>query len=118
MPGRAGARSWAVVALLLAFQVVDFGEKSVLGPVAVSLSAEFGLGHTAYGFVSSSFFFLYSLAGLVVGFVATRVPPPSPPQPARTRSPAGPTGPSPERFAGFGALAASPAGGPTGPGRS
>lgn len=72
-PGKAGARSWAVVGMLVLLTLINFGDKSVLGLAAVPLSKEFGLSHAEYGFIGSSFYFLYSVAALLIGFLALRV---------------------------------------------
>lgn len=70
---RSRTRSWLVVGMLVLLTLINFGDKSVLGLAAVPLSKEFGLSHAEYGFIGSSFYFLYSLAALLVGFLALRV---------------------------------------------
>lgn len=45
----------------------------MLGLAADPIMTEFGLSPSAYGLLSSSFFFLFSLSALVMGFVSNRV---------------------------------------------
>ncbi|NED08031.1 MFS transporter, partial [Streptomyces sp. SID6648] len=47
--------------------------KSVLGLAAVPIMDELGLSNGTYGLISSSFYLLFSLSGLVVGFFSSRV---------------------------------------------
>lgn len=64
--------AWFITAMLVLLMLINWGDKSVLGLVAVPVSKEFGLSHTQYGFVSSSFFFLFSLSSALVGMLALR----------------------------------------------
>lgn len=66
-------RAWLVTALIVAFMVVNFADKAVLGLAAVPIMDELHISHGTYGLISSSFFLLFSLSGLVVGFVSSRV---------------------------------------------
>ncbi|GAB1332027.1 MFS transporter [Streptomyces sennicomposti] len=70
-PGR--HRAWLVTALIVAFMVVNYADKSVLGLAAVPIMDELHLSNSTYGLLASSFFFLFSLSGLVVGFFSSRV---------------------------------------------
>ncbi|MFC9592125.1 MFS transporter [Streptomyces sp. NPDC056944] len=66
-------RAWLITAMIVAFMVVNFADKSVLGLAAVPIMEELGLSNSTYGLVSSSFFFLFSVSGLLVGFLSTRI---------------------------------------------
>ncbi|MFC9386754.1 MFS transporter [Streptomyces venezuelae] len=66
-------RAWLVTAMIVAFMVVNYADKSVLGLAAVPVMTELGLSNSTYGLISSSFFFLFSVAGLLVGFLSTRI---------------------------------------------
>ncbi|GAA2101768.1 MFS transporter [Streptomyces albiaxialis] len=66
-------RAWLVTAMIVTFMVVNFADKAVLGLAAVPIMDELHISHGTYGLISSSFFLLFSLAGLVVGFVSSRV---------------------------------------------
>ncbi|WP_371534977.1 MFS transporter [Streptomyces sp. NBC_01023] len=66
-------RAWLVTALIVAFMVVNFADKSVLGLAAVPVMDELHISNSTYGLVSSSFFLLFSLSGLVVGFFSARL---------------------------------------------
>jgi MFS family permease len=72
-PFRAG-RAWAVTLLLLAFMLINFGDKVVLGLAAKPIRADLGLSATEYGFAASSFFLLFSVSAIAVGFLANRFP--------------------------------------------
>ncbi|ODV44146.1 hypothetical protein AWV79_10805 [Cupriavidus sp. UYMMa02A] len=66
-------KAWGVTAMLTLFMVLNFGDKAVLGLVAKPAMAELGLTPVEFGFIGSSFFFLFSLSAIVVGFLANRV---------------------------------------------
>lgn len=66
-------RAWIVVALLFLFMVINYADKAVIGLVAVSLMHDMSLTPRQFGLIGSSFFLLYSVSGIVFGFVANRV---------------------------------------------
>ncbi len=70
---RSDARAWLVVAMLVAFQVIAFSDKAVLGLVADRAIAELGISPLQFGFIGSAFFFLYSVVSFGVGALAGRV---------------------------------------------
>ncbi|MFE6818649.1 MFS transporter [Streptomyces sp. NPDC057675] len=59
--------------MIFTLAMINFGDKAVLGLAADPLSAELGLSHSLYGLVASSFFLLFSVSAVVVGFIANRV---------------------------------------------
>ncbi|MEU3690622.1 MFS transporter [Streptomyces narbonensis] len=66
-------RAWLVTAMIVAFMVINFADKAVLGLAAVPIMDELHLSNSTYGLISSSFSLLFSLSGLVVGFLSSRV---------------------------------------------
>jgi MFS family permease len=66
-------RAWVVVALLFLFMVINYADKSVIGLVAVSVMHDMSLTPRQFGLIGSSFFLLYSVSGIVFGFIANRV---------------------------------------------
>ena len=72
--GRMNRRAWLVTGLLVVFQIINFADKAVLGLVADPAIRELGLTAGEFGLIGSSFFFLFAIAAVVVGFVASRVP--------------------------------------------
>ncbi|MFF9572112.1 MFS transporter [Streptomyces sp. NPDC014685] len=66
-------RAWLVTALIVTFMVINFADKSVFGLAAVPIMEELDLSNSTYGLISSSFYFLFSLSGLLVGFLSTRL---------------------------------------------
>ncbi|MDR3454921.1 MAG: MFS transporter [Rhodoferax sp.] len=66
-------KAWVVTGMLTLFMVLNFADKAVLGLVAKPVMAELGLTPVQFGFIGSSFFFLFSLSAIAVGFLADRV---------------------------------------------
>ncbi|MFC9553796.1 MFS transporter [Rhodococcus sp. NPDC056960] len=71
---RSPARAWLVAGMIIVLAMINFGDKAILGLAAVPLTKELGLSQTTYGLVASSFFLLFSIAGVAVGFLANRIP--------------------------------------------
>jgi sugar phosphate permease len=61
-----------VLVLLAVFMVINFADRTVLALAAQPLMRELGLSASQFGFISSSFYFLYSVSAIGVGFLATR----------------------------------------------
>lgn len=69
------ARSaWTVTFLLMGLALINFLDKIVLGLVAVPLTAELHLSPERFGLVAGSFFWLFSISTILVGFLSNRVP--------------------------------------------
>lgn len=66
-------RAWLITVLLIIFQMINFADKAVLGLVAESVMSELGMTSTQFGFIGSSFFFLFAISGIIVGFLAQKV---------------------------------------------
>lgn len=66
-------RAWLITGLLILFQMINFADKAVLGLVAESVMSELGMTSTQFGFIGSSFFFLFAISGIIVGFIAEKV---------------------------------------------
>ncbi|MEU2658400.1 MFS transporter [Streptomyces sp. NPDC007325] len=66
-------RAWLFTAMIVAFMLINYADKSVLGLAAVPIMDELDMSNSTYGMVSSSFSLLFSLSGLIVGFVSARV---------------------------------------------
>ena len=66
-------RAWLIASWLFVFAVVNFADKVVLGLVAVPMMQEFGFTATEFGLIGSSFFWLFSITGILGGFLADRV---------------------------------------------
>jgi ACS family D-galactonate transporter-like MFS transporter len=65
--------AWLMIALLFFFMFVNFADKAVLGLAAVPMMKEMGLTPKEFGFIGSSFFFLFSLSAIVTGFIVNRI---------------------------------------------
>jgi ACS family D-galactonate transporter-like MFS transporter len=62
-----------MTALLLLFMLVNFADKVVVGLAAQPIMAELKLSPEQFGLLGSSFFFLFAISGVVVGFITNRV---------------------------------------------
>jgi MFS family permease len=67
-------RAWIVTALLFFFMFINFADKAVIGLAAVPMMRDLDLSPQQWGTVGSSFFFLFPVTALLVGFVVNRVP--------------------------------------------
>jgi MFS transporter, ACS family, D-galactonate transporter len=65
--------AWLIVALLFGFMVINFADKVIVGLAGVPMMKELGLTPRQFGLVGSSFFFLFSLSAVLVGFAANRI---------------------------------------------
>ncbi|MEE1810980.1 MFS transporter [Streptomyces sp. BE133] len=65
--------AWGTTWLLLAFMLVNFADKTVMGLAADPIRDELGLTRGEFGTAQSSFFALFSLAALGVSFLTRRV---------------------------------------------
>jgi MFS transporter, ACS family, D-galactonate transporter len=66
--------AWLIVALLFLFMLINFVDKAVLGLAAVPIMKELELTPSQFGFVASSFFFLFSISAVITGFIVNRMP--------------------------------------------
>jgi MFS family permease len=69
-PDRPLKGAWGITFLLFLFMLINFADKIVVGLIGFE-----GLGLSAeqFGLLGSSFFFLFAISAVVVGFVANRV---------------------------------------------
>lgn len=63
-----------VVAMLMAVMIISVLDKSIFAFAGPQIIDELKLTPEQFGFIGSAFFFLYSLSGVLVGFLANRVP--------------------------------------------
>lgn len=66
--------AWTMATMLFLYMLVNFADKAVVGLAAVPIMRELGLSPKQYGALGSSFFLLFSVAGILVGFAANRHP--------------------------------------------
>ena len=64
--------AWTVATMLFLYMLVNFADKAVVGLAAVPIMRELGLSPRQYGALGSSFFLLFSISGILVGFAANR----------------------------------------------
>src|ERR1700722_5975510 len=65
--------AWGITFLLFLFMLVNFADKIVVGLAAVPIKAELQLDQEQYGQLASSFFYLFSISAIVIGFIINRV---------------------------------------------
>src|SRR5665213_2544118 len=65
--------AWGITFLLFLFMLVNFADKIVVGLAAVPIMTELKLQPEQFGLLGSSFFFLFSISAIVVGFIVNRV---------------------------------------------
>lgn len=66
--------AWTITFLLFLFMLVNFADKIVVGLAGVPIMTELKLEPEQFGLLGSSFFFLFSIAAIVVGFIVNKVP--------------------------------------------
>jgi len=65
--------AWKITFLLFLFMLVNFADKIVVGLAGVPIMTEMKLQPEQFGLLGSSFFLLFSIAAIVVGFIVNRV---------------------------------------------
>jgi MFS family permease len=66
--------AWMTTLMLTALALINFLDKIVLGMVAVPLMRELNLSPAQFGVVAGSFFWLFAVSTVLVGFLSNRVP--------------------------------------------
>ncbi|MFO1160447.1 MAG: MFS transporter [Reyranellaceae bacterium] len=62
-----------MTALLFFFMLINFADKVVVGLAAQPIMADMKLSPEQFGLIGSSFFFLFAVSAIVVGFITNRV---------------------------------------------
>ena len=65
--------AWRIAFLLFLFMLVNFADKIVVGLAGVPIMTDLKLDPEQFGLLGSSFFFLFSVSAIAVGFIANRV---------------------------------------------
>ena len=65
--------AWKITFLLFLFMLVNFADKIVVGLAGVPIKTELKLDPEQFGLLGSSFFFLFSISAIVVGFIVNRI---------------------------------------------
>src|ERR1700694_4050710 len=65
--------AWKITFLLFLFMLVNFADKIVVGLAGVPIMTELKLEPEQFDLLGSSFFFLFSIAAIVVGFIVNRI---------------------------------------------
>ena len=59
--------------LVFLFMLINFADKAVIGLASVPIMRDLRLDHRQFGLLGSAFFLLFSVSGVLVGFLANRV---------------------------------------------
>src|ERR1700759_3435223 len=65
--------AWTITFLLFLFMLVNFADKIVVGLAGVPIMTDLKLEPEQFGLLGSSFFFLFSISAIVVGFIVNRI---------------------------------------------
>src|SRR5882724_11760278 len=65
--------AWKITFLLFLFMLVNFADKIVVGLAGVPIMTDLKLEPEQFGLLGSSFFFLFSISAIVVGFIVNRI---------------------------------------------
>src|ERR1700749_48247 len=65
--------AWKITFLLFLFMVVNFADKIVVGLAGVPIMNDLKLDAEQFGELGSSFFLLFSISAIIVGFIVNRV---------------------------------------------
>src|SRR4051794_360374 len=65
--------AWKITFLLFLFMLVNFADKIVVGLAGVPIMTDLKLEPEQFGLLGSSFFFLFSISAIVVGFIVNKV---------------------------------------------
>ena len=72
-PSSENRKAWTAVVLVFLFMLINFADKAVIGLASVPIMRDLGLDHRQFGLLGSAFFLLFSLSGVIVGFLANRI---------------------------------------------
>src|SRR6202011_3914929 len=65
--------AWKITFLLFLFMLVNFADKIVVGLAGAPIMDELKLEPESFGHLGSSFFILFSISAIIVGFIVNRV---------------------------------------------
>lgn len=65
-------RRYWILALLFLFMLINFQDKGLLGLAAKPMMADLGIDEARYGTIASSFYLLFSVASILVGFIINK----------------------------------------------
>ncbi len=65
--------AWGMTALLFLFMLINFADKVVVGLAAQPIMKDLGIDPKQFGLIGSSFFFLFAISAVVVGFISNRI---------------------------------------------
>ena len=66
-------RGWLVTLLLMAFMVVNYADKAVVGLAGVDIKTDLGLTHQQFGLVQSSFYWLFAVGAVLLTGLTNKI---------------------------------------------
>jgi MFS family permease len=72
-PNETPKGAWKITFLLFLFMLVNFADKIVVGLAGVPIMTELKLEPEQFGLLGSSFFFLFSVSAIAVGFIVNSI---------------------------------------------
>ncbi|WP_228118037.1 MFS transporter [Rhodococcus erythropolis] len=66
-------RAWTVTLLLLAFMLLNFADKAVLGFAGVHIMKDLGITPQQFGLLQSAFFWLFAAGAIIVGALTAKI---------------------------------------------
>ena len=73
-PPGSPAKAWLMVTLCAVMMGLNYADKGILGFAAQPIMRDFKLSPVEFGYLGSSFFLLFAVSGIVLGFLADRWP--------------------------------------------
>lgn len=70
--GKISKMGWGMILFLFVSMVINYMDKAIIGLASVQLIDELNLSPNQWGLVGSSFFWLFSITGMVGGFLADK----------------------------------------------
>ncbi|MGC5410132.1 MFS transporter, partial [Streptomyces sp. DT225] len=67
-----GRRAWLITFLLLAFMLLNFADKAVLGFAGAAVKRDLNISAAQFGVLQSSFFWLFAVGAVLLGALTAR----------------------------------------------
>lgn len=65
--------AWVTIGFLFTLSIINVADKSIIGLASVPIMKDLNLSPSQWGIVGSSFFWLFSISALLIGFLSDKV---------------------------------------------
>ncbi|MCB8883904.1 MFS transporter [Acidisoma cellulosilytica] len=72
MSERPNLQAWTITVLVFLFMLTNYADKAVFGLSSTHIIKDLHLSHAQFGQLGSAFFLLFSISGVIIGFLANR----------------------------------------------